>query len=334
MAPERFPFGRDPESISGPLDWLPVWCVAPVLVVAGILGAAAAVAGLAGRFPLPVAAFGTAYALVFGILAPGMQPIMFAGYLVAVLGPVVLFGTVVAGAWRWRGGPAVVGLFVLVVVVAWLTGFVNGDILVRYGQDLAGVVPKLQQPMYQAFLLAGGIGWAVVAGRILLGASAGRPAPAWTRPAAAARWGRVATCVAVVCALPYGLLRMTWLTPWPFGFTAQELAATPEIRLHGLLLGLAALGGAVLTCGLVARWGEVWPRWMPVVRGRPVPVAAAVVPGALVATLFCCAAIPFTASVIASGQAGMAWVFPFPIWGPALAVAVLGYALRRRATTP
>lgn len=136
--------------------------------------------------------------------------------------------------------------------------------------------------------------------------------------------------IAAVRALPYGLVRLAWLTPWPLGGDAAELAAHPEMRLHGLLLGLAALAGAVLTTGLVAGWGEVWPRWLPVLRGRPVPVAAAVVPGTLVATLFTVAAIPFSAMAISSGMPEVLFYFPFPVWGPALGAAVLAYALRRR----
>jgi hypothetical protein len=135
-----------------------------------------------------------------------------------------------------------------------------------------------------------------------------------------------------VCALPYGLHRLTWLTPWPIGMDPAELAAHPEMRLHGLLLGLASLAGALLTLGLISRWGEVWPRWMPVVRGRPVPVAAAVVPGALVAALFTAAAIPMPLMWIAAGEPWVVLVFPFPVWGPALGAAVLAYALRRRGT--
>jgi hypothetical protein len=40
--------------------------------------------------------------------------------------------------------------------------------------------------------------------------------------------------------------------------------------------------------GLVATWGEVWPRWIPFLHGRPVPPLAAVIPaaiGALVLTV-------------------------------------------------
>jgi hypothetical protein len=86
----------------------------------------------------------------------------------------------------------------------------------------------------------------------------------------------------------------------------------------------------VLTTGLVGSWGEVWPRWLPVLWRRPVPVAAAVVPGTLVATLFTVAAIPFSVMAITGGTPEMLLYFPFPVWGPALGAAVLAYALRRR----
>jgi hypothetical protein len=69
---------------------------------------------------------------------------------------------------------------------------------------------------------------------------------------------------------------------------------------------------------------------MPVVRGRRVPVAAAVVPGTLVAALFTVAAIPMTAMWVSEGQLWAVLVFPFAVWGPALGAAVLAYALRRR----
>ena len=38
---------------------------------------------------------------------------------------------------------------------------------------------------------------------------------------------------------------------------------------------------AFTALGLVATWGEVWPRWLPFLQGRRVPRPAAVVPAAL-----------------------------------------------------
>jgi hypothetical protein len=208
----------------------------------------------------------------------------------------------------------------------------DADVLRRYAAVIDTSIQRAGPPAIMLFFLVGALVWGVLGARIVLRGRAG--GPAWTRPEAAARWGKAAVIVAVLCALPYGLQRLTWLTPWPFGMDPAELTAIPELRLHGVLLGLAALGGAVLTTGLVARWGEVWPRWMPVLRGRPVPLRAAIVPGGLVAALFTVAAVPMTMMTFASGDLSGLIVFPFPVWGPALGIAVLGYALRRAGGRP
>jgi hypothetical protein len=326
--PAQYPFTPDPVDPAGTLlDLVSPAVVPPALVLAGIVGLV--VAGLAGsgRAPGLVVATAAAWVLVFGFAVPGFQPLTLAGYAMAMFGPPVLFATVVAGAWRWRGGPVAVGVFVLVGATAWATGLADGAVLARY-LDVIGTTAHLAMPaVVMAFFLAGALAWGVLGTRTVVH---GRSWPTWTLPAAAARWGRVATVVAAACALPYGLLRLTWLTPWPYGMDPAEFVAMPEMRLHGLLLGLSALAGAVLTTGLVARWGEVWPRWMPVVRGRAVPVAAAVVPGGVVAALFTVAAVPMSVMAVSSGELFTLVVFPFYLWGPALGVAVLGYALRRR----
>ncbi|PZA19183.1 hypothetical protein, partial [Modestobacter versicolor] len=145
------------------------------------------------------------------------------------------------------------------------------------------------------------------------------------------------TWTAVAGPLPYALVRMTWLTPWPLGMP-EGGDLEPAMRLFGLGLGFAALGGAVLTAGLVRPWGEVWPGWVPVLRGRPVPVAVPVLAGGLVATVL----LVSTPGMVALAVEGigdedpMGWlmllVFPTLPWGLALAAAVTGYALRRRGT--
>ncbi|WP_433279763.1 hypothetical protein ACQPZA_08845 [Pseudonocardia xinjiangensis] len=333
--PQRYPFGPGEGKTFGTvLGVVPEAAVPPALVVAGGWGLVAS--GLAAlRAPsravtAVVVATAVGYAAVFGLVLPGIQPLSLVGYAMAMLGPVVLFGTVVAGAWRWRGGPWAVGAFVLTGVLAWATGLADAAVLRRYLDVIIGTADKAVPPAVLLFFLVGGLLWGVLGARTVLRATTGRPVPGWMQPEAAARWGRVAVAIAAACALPYGLVRLTWLTPWPVGGSADLLTAEPEIRLHGLLLGLAALAGAVLTTGLVARWGEVWPRWVPVVRGRPVPVAAAVVPGTLVAGLFTVAAVPLSVMVVASGSPVLLLVFPFPVWGPALGAAVLAYALRRR----
>nr|WSZ98417.1 hypothetical protein OH820_24510 [Streptomyces sp. NBC_00857] len=103
--------------------------------------------------------------------------------------------------------------------------------------------------------------------------------------------------------------------------------------------------------GLIARWGEVFPRWIPFLRDRRVPVKAAVIPATIGATiltvlftfLFIVSEIRGTTirgdalSADAPSQAGgweTAWFYfcyvPLALWGPLLAVLTVAYGNRRR----
>ncbi|GGT84224.1 hypothetical protein [Streptomyces coeruleorubidus] len=107
---------------------------------------------------------------------------------------------------------------------------------------------------------------------------------------------------------------------------------------------------AFTAIGLIARWGEVFPRWVPVLRGRRVPTKAAVIPGAVGATIL---TLLFTLLFIASEIRGTtirgddlpdgfpsrangweaAWFYvcyaPLILWGPLLAVLTVAYWKRR-----
>jgi hypothetical protein len=99
-----------------------------------------------------------------------------------------------------------------------------------------------------------------------------------------------------------------------------------------ILLGLAALGGAVLTLGLISRWGEVFPAWLPGLpglRGRTVPVLAAVVPATLVAVVLCASAISMIMMSTRDGAGWLVAAIPAPVWGPALGLATYAYYRRR-----
>jgi hypothetical protein len=106
---------------------------------------------------------------------------------------------------------------------------------------------------------------------------------------------------------------------------------------------------AVLALGLVCRWGEVWPRWVPGLGGRRVPVMAAVVPAGLGATALL--VFPYALVMIASGrmvdgtpaapitagwQTPVFWVayLPLAAWGPLLGVLTVHYYRRRRGPAP
>jgi hypothetical protein len=108
----------------------------------------------------------------------------------------------------------------------------------------------------------------------------------------------------------------------------------------GLFLASFGLVGAMLTLGLMQRWGEVFPRWMIGLAGRRVPIALAVVPASIVSVLLMVGGIAIWSGwaqmaneAVASGQDMGIVVGPtalFPVWGVALAVATLGYYYRRR----
>lgn len=173
--------------------------------------------------------------------------------------------------------------------------------------------------------------------RQLRGQCLGCGRPPRSRPAAnVGTWGRWVTIGAALCPLPYALLRMTWLTPWPVMMDAAELEANPAIRVFGLSLGFAALGGSVLTVGLISRWGEVFPRWLPVLRGRPVPAAPPAAVALVVAGAITLAGRSIIQPVVTGdaniGEIGTEalLIFPFPIWGPLLGAAAIAYYLRRR----
>ncbi|MBB5081179.1 hypothetical protein [Nonomuraea endophytica] len=108
-------------------------------------------------------------------------------------------------------------------------------------------------------------------------------------------------------------------------------------RLQGFLIGLGSVAAVVLTFGLISRWGEVFPRWLPVVGGRAVPVMMAVVPGVAGAAVLCVSA----PGVLAGAVQHSAWpdgllfvvLFPCPVWGPLPAAAVYAYWARRRTVT-
>jgi hypothetical protein len=165
----------------------------------------------------------------------------------------------------------------------------------------------------------------------------------WTTPDAAARWGRWAVAVAVVIPLLYAATRWAWALGIQLGITEEFLREGQKTGLwiRGAALATMTIGGAVLTLGLVQRWGEVFPRWIPRLAGRRVPPRLAVIPAALVSVLVTTAGIMFvrlqttgylfTAFDFSEGNwATIAPELLWPAWGIALAAATLAYHYRRR----
>ncbi|MGK5685373.1 hypothetical protein [Actinoplanes sp. URMC 104] len=159
----------------------------------------------------------------------------------------------------------------------------------------------------------------------------------WTSRESAARWGRWAAYLAAFIPVLYAVVRLAWAAGIPLGISEEFLRQLQDTGLvwAGAGLGTFAVVGAVLTLGLTQRWGEVFPRWMPGLAGRRVPIRLATVPATLVAIFVMSASIGFFtqgdafADMAVEGLAA-APIATWPLWSLALAAATLGYHLRRR----
>lgn len=121
-----------------------------------------------------------------------------------------------------------------------------------------------------------------------------------------------------------------------------------EAGKGALGLDLVGSGGVVLICvvseaaallafGLVRPWGEVVPRWIPLIAGRPVPRRAVVLTatfgvGALAALwtpLLCWWAVPHD-DMTETGALVVGIIYlPLVAWAPLLAALTLSYRRRR-----
>lgn len=304
----------------------------------GLLGLVTAVglgrAGATMRRVLVVVA--SLQAVTLGLLAPDIQVLILAAYLLAfVFPPVLLAAKVWDGlrhpAARWPIVAALGGIAALGVA----GGVLRPDTFADLGRGIAGGFGNLgARPLYLLASMGVAFAWVSVVVSYLRTAGTGRAVVrvrAWI-----ARWGVTATWVAALSPLPYVVSRLTWLTPWPVLAGGIDLSEDPAIRLMGILLGLVAECCLWLTLGLIRPRGEVFPRWVPFVGGRVVPVAAAVIPGLTGAVLLTIAGRSMVQQCLfgAGGEAAGRWLvllMPMWLWGPALAVATLAYWQRRHA---
>ncbi|MFI6290330.1 hypothetical protein ACIBEJ_02025 [Nonomuraea sp. NPDC050790] len=156
----------------------------------------------------------------------------------------------------------------------------------------------------------------------------------WNTPAAAARWGRWAAYTAFAVPLFYAVVRWAWALKIPLLFSQEGIRWLHETGMAWAGAGLATFAavGGVLTLGLVRPWGEVWPRWVPVLAGRPVPRRLPVVAGAAVTAVLASAGA--MAVRVTDWTDPSAWLVSpmayWPVWAAALGVATLGYHYRTR----
>jgi hypothetical protein len=307
---------------------VPDW-IAPAALIAAGLGGLLIARAKPRLWPLTAL-----YAVVFGMLLTTTTPMSLAGYFCAFLIPIAVVVTPVLVA---RGTTARVVAAAAVAAVLIALTVAGVDLFGMYGgflKNIAAVIAAMWGYFaVQVWTVAGGAIWTAMTLQHLLARRDGVER-AWLAPHRAAKWGRVAAWIAFACALPYGFLRMTWLTPWTLFAGPAGEDFDPATRVWGILLGFACLGGGILCLGLTQRWGTRWPFWMFAFKGRPVPPLVAIIPASIVAALFTFASLPFLALGLRHGETVMAWAFPFYIWGPALGAATLAYAIRRGVVKP
>ncbi|WP_205669329.1 hypothetical protein [Amycolatopsis suaedae] len=160
----------------------------------------------------------------------------------------------------------------------------------------------------------------------------------------APRWAvRVAHLIPLLT-LPVALWRLAWVFELPIGWEAAfYTAATDDWHDKLYLLGLSVLTEALalLSLGLVRRWGEVVPRWVPLLGGRPIPPLAATVPAGLGAAGLIVLWTPLPWMFLGPAQGGApdgnGWellmavcYLPQMLWGPLLALLTVAYHRRRK----
>ncbi|MBC6470462.1 hypothetical protein HKK74_33985 [Actinomadura alba] len=144
------------------------------------------------------------------------------------------------------------------------------------------------------------------------------------------------------CALPSGIWRILFGLGLPAGFTGSQDPQNGPWFMLPYVIALTAVAEALafLSMGLVRPWGEVWPRWVPFLRGRPVRPPAAIIPAALGSVVLTLLWTPllfgFRTDADPELPHGAKAVIlflcylPLVAWGPLLAAVTVAYAVRRR----
>ncbi|MEU4119658.1 hypothetical protein AB0F71_34820 [Kitasatospora sp. NPDC028055] len=154
-----------------------------------------------------------------------------------------------------------------------------------------------------------------------------------------ARWAVRAAHVAALTAVPSGVWRIAMGVGVPVGFDTTGLDIPGWFSAVCIAMSLGAEGLTLLTLGLVQPWGEVVPRWLPLIGGRRVAPLAAVVPALLGAAVVMLLTIPRAggfggAPGAPTGPALLlmdACYAPLLLWGPLLLLVTVAYYRRRRA---
>lgn len=172
------------------------------------------------------------------------------------------------------------------------------------------------------------------------------------------RWARVAAATVTASVMPASIWRIGYeiqatITGHAEAGRGQVPVWLPMLA-YVIILSIASEALAFTAYGLIAPWGEVFPRWIPGLRGRRVPTPAAVVPAALGAcvltALWTAAAIqaarerdlrgrPMTPDNVLyphswQGILTIVCYAPLLLWGPLLGALTIAYWKRRTRPSP
>ncbi|MFI6803198.1 hypothetical protein [Streptosporangium canum] len=329
FVPGSYPYGAAAKVTVGVNHWIERGPGVGLMVASGVLGVLAAL-GVRSR-PRAAGAVAVAESAFFLLVMSDASVLASIGY---ALIPAVLLGVaalVAVGCVRRQPVAYVLAVLLPAGLIASLTMTdAVSDYLVNVASGFGVYGGRIAWSWAMAIAA---VGWAWLA----YGSFARE------REVTVPRWGRAVTIAAALCPAPYGLVRLTWVTPWPLGGFDPRTGHITLIaagggdaatRMQGFLIGMSAVLTVALTLGLISRWGEVVPRWVPRLGGRPVPVMLAVGPGAFGAVALCVSAPGVLAGAVQMGSwvDGVLFVllFPCPVWGPLLGAAVFAYWARRR----
>lgn len=163
-----------------------------------------------------------------------------------------------------------------------------------------------------------------------------------TAVARPARWARRAAFMTVLTTVPSAVWRCSMALGLPVGvdpgYRRQHYSFPGAGTVHVLWISVLLLGLALLTLGLVQRWGEVLPGWVPAVGGKRVPRLAVVVlaaSGAVALTLLWLSKFSSAGEIFdvfglhgAARDLVFACYAPMLLWGPLLGAVTVSYARR------
>lgn len=152
---------------------------------------------------------------------------------------------------------------------------------------------------------------------------------------------KIAVVVAVIVPGFYALTRVLWAVGIPFGLSEGLYDEGQRVGLwhSGLALALAAIGGILLTLGLIQRWGERLPTWLGPLGGKRVPITLATIPTTIVSLAIFTGGVGLVRTIFSGTPEIFAdswWVtigptLLFPLWAVALGWATFAYRERRLA---